>query len=162
MRDPKIFVIIGGRGSGKTYYLEHKLQPSQTVVFEDALTNRWEGYEKHYVEDFEANKIGYKQIGNKKVVFEDATAYINSNLKDTYKKMLVHSKQVGCDVYMIFHTPNKVPPFVWDMANYIIMFKCKPIRKTAHNADYYDEIVKNWKLLQKKKPYSYAVIETDA
>lgn len=160
MRDPKIFCIVGGRGSGKTYFLEQTLKRSETLVFELVKTNRWSGYDKCFYEDFEAGKIDYKQIANKRIVFEDATSYVNSNMKNTLKKLIVFSKQVGSDVYIVFHSVNIIPPFLWNMVNFIILFRCVKPRQTALNADYYPEILQKWQKLERAKPYKYEVIAT--
>ena len=160
MRDPKIFIIIGGRGSGKTYFLEHLLNPSNTVVFELAKTDRWQGFTKYFFEDYLTGKVNIKDIANKKVVFEDATSYISSNMKNTLKTLTVYSKQVGSDVYLIFHSINIVPPFLWNLVNYIVMFKCARPRENSLNADYYGEILQKWNKLEKAKPYTYYEIVT--
>lgn len=160
MREPKVFCIVGGRGSGKTYFLEHALKPGNTFVFELVKTNRWNGYTKGFYEDYEAGKITMKDIANKKIVFEDATSYVSSNMKSTLKKLIVYSKQCGSDVYIVFHSINIIPPFLWNLVNYIILFKCAKPRQTSLNFDYYAEIMQKWNKLNKAKPYKYETITT--
>lgn len=160
MREPKIFVIVGGRGSGKTYFLENLLKPANTIVFELAKTARWQGFTKYFFEDYLTGKVTMKDIANKKIVFEDATSYISSNMRNTLKTLTVYSKQCGCDVYLIFHSINIIPPFLWNLVNYIIMFKCAAPRETALNADYFPEIHAKWKELQKAKKFTHEEIET--
>ena len=160
MREPKIFVIVGGRGSGKTYFLENLLRPSNTVVFELAKTDRWVGFTKYFFEDYVNGKVNFKDIANNKVVFEDASSYINANMKNTLKTLVVYSKQIGCDVYLIFHSINMMPPFLWNMVNYIILFNCAMPRKNALNADYFNEIYAKWQKLQRAKPYTFYEIAT--
>ena len=160
MRDAKVFCIVGGRGTGKTYFLEQTLSRSNTVVFELVKTNRWPDYEKKFYQDFEAGRINYKEIANKKIVFEDATSYVNSNMKNSLKQLIVYSKQLGSDVFVVFHSINIIPPFMWNMMNYIELFNCVKPRETAINADYYPEIMRKWEKLQKGKRYLHYTIET--
>ena len=160
-REPQIFVIVGGRGTGKTYYLENTLREYDTVVFELVKTNRWQGFTKCFYDDYEQGKINFKDIANKKIVFEDATSYINSNMKNTLKQLIVFSKQIGCDVFLVFHSINMIPPFLWLLFNYIILFKCPKPRQTALNADYFAEIMQKWTALNKAKPYTYKVIHSN-
>lgn len=160
MREPKIFIIVGGRGSGKTYFLENLLKPANTIVFELAKTARWQGFTKYFFEDYLTGKVTMKDIANTKIVFEDATSYISSNMRNTLKTLTVYSKQCGCDVYLIFHSINIIPPFLWNLVNYIIMFKCAAPRETALNADYFPEIHAKWKKLQNAKQYTHYEIET--
>lgn len=157
-RQPNVFIIVGGRGCGKTYFLEHSLKQDNTIVFELVKTNRWQGYKKYFYEDFENGAINMRDIANKKIVFEDATAYVNSNMKNGLKKLIVFSKQIGCDVFVVFHSVNIIPPFMWLLFNYIVLFKCPKPRQTALNADYFNEIMQKWKVLEGSKPYSYKVI----
>ena len=161
MREAKVFLIIGGRGTGKTYFLEHQLRPSNTLIIELVKTERWQGFDKVFYDDFESGKVNYKHIANKKIVFEDATSYINSNMKTDLKRLIVNSKQLGCDVYIILHSLNIVPPFMFNLFNYIIMFKCAKPRQTAQNYDYYAEIMQKWTKLERGKRYKYEVIESN-
>lgn len=160
-RQPQVFIIVGGRGSGKTFFLENSLKETNTVVFELVKTNRWSGYDKRFYEDYENGHINMKDIANKKIVFEDATAYINSNMKNGLKQLVVFSKQIGSDVFIVFHSINVIPPFMWLLFNYIVLFKCQKPRQTALNADYFPEIMQKWKELEGSKPYSYKVIQSN-
>ena len=159
-REPKIFVVIGGRGTGKTYFLEHLLHPGNTLVIELVKTNRWQGYQKVFYDDFETGSLSYKDIANKKIVFEDATSYISSNMKNDLKKLIINSKQLGCDVYIVLHSLNIIPPFLYNLLNYIILFRCAKPRQNAHNYDYYAEIMTKWKKLERSKPYKFDTIES--
>lgn len=160
MREPKVFCIIGGRGSGKTYFLENLLPKDNTVIFELVKTNRWDGFRKYFFEEYEQGKVPITAIANKKIVFEDATSYVSSNMKNTLKTLIVYSKQIGSDVYIVFHSVNIIPPFLWNLVNYLILFKCAAPRQTALNADYFPEIHAKWKKLQKAKQYTHYEIET--
>lgn len=160
MREPKVFIIVGGRGTGKTYYLENTLKMSNTVIVELVKTNRFQGFDKVFYEDFENNMINYKAIANKKIVFEDATAYVSSSMKNTLKKLIVFSKQIGSDVFIVFHSINVIPPFLWNLFNYLIMFKCPKPRETATNKEYFQELLKTWQVLERGKKYQFKVIES--
>lgn len=159
-REPKVFIVIGGRGSGKTYFLEKHLDPDKTIVLELAKTNRWNGFHKEFYEDFEQHKVSFKDVCNKKIVFEDATSYMNGNLKNSLKQLIVFSKQLGCDVFIILHSVNIIPPFLWNLWNYIILFKCAKPKLSASNADYYDEILQKWKHVCSSKKYTYEEIQS--
>lgn len=158
MRTPQVFIIVGGRGSGKTYFLEHTLKRSETVVIELVKTNRLDGYTKYYFQDFEQNKVNFKAIANKKIVFEDATSYVSSNMKNGLKQLIVFSKQLGSDVFLVFHSVNIIPPFLWNLWNYLILFKCAKPRETATNKEWFIEILKAWNKLEKAKKYSHELI----
>ena len=160
MRDPKVFCVVGGQGSGKTYFLEQTLSQSNTVIFELVKTNRWQGFTKYFFEDYVSGKVTYKEIANKNIVFEDATSYVGSNMTNTFKRLVVYSKQIGSNVYIVFHSVNIIPPFLWTYLNYITLFKCVAPRENSLNADYFPEIYAKWQKLMKAKPYKYETITT--
>lgn len=160
MREARIIIIVGGRGTGKTYFLEQHLQPSNTIVVEYMKTNRWNGYKKIFFNDLVSGKVGVKQLCNSQVVFEDATSYISSNMSNYLKRLIVNSKQLGSDVYLVFHSINIIPTFLWYMWNNIILFKCAKPRETALNTDYFEEIMKKWNVCINAKDYHFEEIES--
>lgn len=159
-RDAKIILIVGGRGSGKTFFLEQRLSKDNTIVVELIKTTRWAGYEKVFFDDLLTGKVTMKQLGNKNVVFEDATSYISSNMSNYLRRLITNSKQFGCDVWLVFHSVNVVPVFLWYMWNNLVLFKCAKPRETAQNADYIDEILQKWKKCQIAPPYHFEQIES--
>lgn len=159
-REAKILLVIGGRGSGKTYFLEHRCRKDDTIVIEYFKTERWKGYKKYFFNDLQSGKVSIKELGNSTIVFEDATAYISSNMANYMKRLIVNSKQVGSDVIIVFHSLNIVPPFLWYLINNIVLFNCAKPKENAQNTDYYNEIMQKWNKLQHSKPYSYEEIQT--
>lgn len=158
IREARIILVIGGRGSGKTYLLENRLQPKDTIVVEYMKTPRWSGYQKIFFTELISGKVSEKALCNSQVVFEDATSYISSNMSNYLRRLIVNSKQMGSDVYLIFHSINVVPTFLWYLWNNIILFKCAKPRETALNADYFNEIMQKWNKCMKSKQYHYEEI----
>ena len=159
-RDAKVFLIIGGRGSGKTFLLEKTLPKHETIVVELFKTARWSGYKKIFFSDIVNKKVNYKDLANSYVVFEDATSYISSNMTNEIKRLIVNSKQLGSDVFLVFHSINIVPPFLWYLWNYLILFKCAKPKYSAAIADNFNEIMQKWNVCNKAKPYHFEVIES--
>lgn len=161
MREAKVFIIVGGRGSGKTYFLENRLPAGRSIVVELYKTERWQGYDKIFFEDLINKKVNYKQLANKAVIFEDATSYISSNMTNEMKRLIVFSKQLGSDVYIVFHSINIVPPFLWYLWNYIILFKCAKPKRTAAIVDNYSEILQKWQICERSKPFHFEIIQSN-
>lgn len=160
MRDAKVFILCGGRGSGKTYLLENTLKKGNTVVIELAKTDRWQGCEKFFFNDIAKPDFDYKKIANKNIVFEDATSYLSSNLANKMKEILIFSKQLGSDIFIVFHSINIIPPFMFYLFNYLIIFNSSQPRQTATNKEYFAKIMQAWKICQKSKKYHYEIIES--
>lgn len=149
MRTNKIFLVVGGRGTGKTTWLENNV-PTTAAVVELFKTDRYGNF---------SNRLMYQnfrlaQCQNKPVILEDATQIITGNGTLQLRRLAVSCKQLGCDVYIVFHSLNYIPPFLFAMFDYIVLFKSEPARKTAKLLPYFDEITK----LQAKKPRKYQPI----
>lgn len=160
MREAKVIIVVGGRGSGKTYLLENTLKKSETVVIELAKTDRWEGYKKIYFREIASENFDYKKIANKSIVFEDATAYLSSNLGNKMKEILIFSKQLGSDIFIVFHSINVIPVFMWYLFNAICLFTSSKPRQTATNKEYFDKILEAWSKCKNGEKYHYEIIES--
>ena len=148
MRNSKVILIIGGRATGKTTYIEKLIkQKTNAVIFQLMLDNRYYGKIKMLYQDFTICRA----LCNKTIVIEDATQLIGSNPKNDIRKIVVSSKQMGSDVIFVFHSFNVVPPYLWQLFDFCIVFPCAEVKKTTGIAEYYDEICK----IQRKKPVKY-------
>lgn len=147
-RNSKVILIIGGRGTGKTTYLEKLVEnKDNAVIFQLMLDNRYKGKTKLLYQDFTI----CRGLCNKTIVIEDATQLIGSNPKNDIRKIVVSSKQMGSDVIFVFHSFNVVPPYLWQLFDFCVIFPCAEVKKTAGLTEYYDEICK----IQRKKPVKY-------
>lgn len=148
MRNGKVFLIIGGRGTGKTTYLENILKDKKNVVvYQLFIDERYKFAEKKLFSDFYINK----DLANKRIIIEDATQLIGSNPKNDIRKIVVSSKQIGSDIFFVFHSANVVPPYLWQLFDYCVFFQCAAIKKTAGLSEYYEILQK----LSEKKVKKY-------
>lgn len=146
-RKAKIVLIIGGRGTGKTTYLERLCPPSSTVV-ELFVTDRYQGGEY--------KRIAYEQLKlsdcvNTTLIIEDATQICAANSTRQVKQIIVSSKQLGSDVYIVFHSVNFIPIFILAMFDFMVLFDSEPPGKKPALQPYADKI--NAVLKRKHKPY---------
>lgn len=149
MRGGKVFLIIGGRGSGKTTYLEKTLPKRKTVVLQLFFDDRYKGFPRIKYEDLKINS----DIFNKKIVIEDATQLIASNATKLIKQIIVSSKQMGSDIYLIFHSFNVVPPLFWQLFDYCIVFDASKAHFTPFLLEYSEIITK----IQSRKTKKYDI-----
>lgn len=139
MRNGKVFLIIGGRGVGKTTYLEKLLKDKKNVVvFQLFIDEHYKYADKRLYQDFNINK----SLCNKTIVIEDATQLIGANPKNDIRKIVVSSKQMGSDIFFIFHSVNVVPPYLWQLFDLAAIFESAAPKKTTGLAEYFDEIDK--------------------
>lgn len=64
-----------------------------------------------------------EHVSNTVVVFEDATRWFKPNLTDAQLRYILNSKQVNCDLVLVFHNLRKVPRDVVSNADYLVLFK---------------------------------------
>ncbi len=148
MRNSKVVIIIGGRGTGKTTYVENLMRgKNNVVVFQLFRDERYPGHAKMLYTDFTLCRA----LCNKRIIIEDATQLIAANPTNDIRRIVVSSKQMGADVFFVFHSFNVVPPYLWQLFDYCVIFPCAVAKKTAGLAEYYEEITK----IQRKKPVKY-------
>lgn len=143
-RTNKIVLVVGGRGTGKTTYLENHV-PHRAVVVEYFKTDRYKDFEHR------ANYDNFKlqEAVNRPVILEDATQLIIGGGGLKLRRLAVSCKQLGSDVFIVFHSTNFVPPFLYALFDYMILWRSEAPKKSAKLAAYYDEICK---ILSKKPP----------
>lgn len=142
MRNSKIVLIIGGRGTGKTTYLENLLA-GKGLICELFVTDRYKGFKtrKRYEE------IKLSDCVNTTIVLEDATQLLAATSTKFLKQLIVSSKQLGSDVFCVFHSVNFVPVFLLAMFDYIVFFPSEQPQNKYALAAYREEIIK---ILRKK------------
>lgn len=146
MRKSKIVLIVGGRGTGKTTYLE-SLVPQDSTIVELFVTDRYQGDYKRVMFD----NLKLADCVNTTLVIEDATQICAANSTRQIKQIIVSSKQLGSDVYMVFHSVNFVPIFILAMFDYMVLFDSEPAGKKPALSPYADKI--NAILKRKHKAY---------
>ena len=117
------------------------------IVFQLMTDERYKGHPKMLYSNF----CICRSLCNKRVIIEDATQLIASNPTNDIRKIVVSSKQMGTDVYFVFHSFNIVPPYLWQLFDFCVIFPCAEIKKTSGLAEYYEEFAK----IQRKKGVKY-------
>lgn len=129
-RKSKIVLVIGGRGTGKTTYLENLLNKNAVVV-ELFKTDRYNGFKVR--KTYEGLRLS--DCVNTTVVMEDSTQILAATSTKFLKQLIVSSKQLGSDVWCVFHSINFVPVFLLAMFDYIVFFPSEmPNKKAALEA----------------------------
>lgn len=159
MREAKIFVIVGGRGSGKTYFLENNLNllKHKTIVIELFFTDRYKNFKKILFQDFlNSNIENYKNLN---LIIDDASQLVNSQPIELIKKIIISSKQLNTDVFFCFHSFNFIPNFLYYLTDYYIIFKTNDNEINLKNTPLKDEIIKKINSVKKKKKFFYEILE---
>lgn len=149
MRLNKIYIIVGGRGSGKTTFLEKTIKKNSLIVqlfFDD----RYKDFQKIKYDDL---KI-CNEIKNRPLILEDSTQLISCNGTKLIRQLLISSKQLGSDIFLVFHSFQAIPPFMWTLFDKIIVFDCAKFTAiNNYSSEYTDEIQR----IQTKKTKKFSV-----
>lgn len=86
-----------------------------------------------------------KYLRNSLLVLEDANVYVTPARLQSLWNILVSCRHMGLDVCFTFHSLARVPPWLFEMTNDLILFKTSenPERVLAKIPDF-EKVYKNW------------------
>lgn len=141
-RDAMIVILLGTNGTGKTTYIKKATQGQRRLILTSTGRGGWAGV-KHIAVDqlhtnwkgtrqiamFENDQVFTKIIDNKQplrnctVIMDDCRNYIKSNIDHTpgLKVLLIDYRHLKLDLWFVIHSPNQVPPQVYDFANWALV-----------------------------------------
>lgn len=122
----KVLLLVGAKGMGKTSFVRSMLEqvpPNNRMVYD--VNGEYTDLYDHDIDltyqDFLEQST---QVRDAFVVYEEATIFIGHNSNSTnIKELLVRTRHTGNTVVFVFHSLRTVPRFVFDLANYVILFK---------------------------------------
>ncbi len=126
----KLIIICAMTGQGKTTFVKNALaRVTNKLVFDinneyqdlpldnELTASRYiEGDYREFV-DIAANKR------NTAVVFEDATGFFSGRVGQETSRMIVQKRHSGNDYYFLFHSIQRIPKAIYELANFVILFK---------------------------------------
>lgn len=124
----KSIIIAGGTGTGKSTFVEERLSkvPNKKNIHLYDVNN--ENIYKPYVYEpfgsFEKFSKRGKSLIDSVIVFEEATIFLsNRGTNDDLRNILVRKRHTNVTVFLVFHSLRTVPRWIYDLSNYIILFK---------------------------------------
>lgn len=183
-RNRKIVVYAGMPGCGKTTQIMKQIaaflkqHPKEKVIIYDI--NREKAYKDFpaiSLEQIPHVKSGVYRIvepdynlvlatfvetfRNGLLILEDANFYLTAARNMTLWKILVSRRHMGMDVVLTFHSLARIPPYLYEMLNYIILFKTNEnIDRVQNKIPNFDKVesIKN-KINKNPNKYFHQVIE---
>lgn len=149
--------IIGGRGTGKTTFLQKELIPSylkrndkQKILIVDTFDSPvWRQYPAMDLKDIKYHESGIcrifssdtnkllsyiqKYVYNTVLFFEDATKFIGSRLNDDTKMFILDSKQKNIDAFFLFHYITACPLNLIRLSDYLVLFKVNEVWNKSYS-----------------------------
>lgn len=140
-------LVIGAPGQGKTPFCKKLIGGSNTGiasqnawVFDindeygprtkypgqiatNLTTNSTEARARYVGDDIDAFvKIAMRKM-NTVVIMEEATAFFRGFQKTMTSRMIINRIHRRNDYVFLFHSINRVPPEIFEIANYVVLFK---------------------------------------
>lgn len=140
-----VILIVGRRGAGKTVQAKKIIKGAKNQYILD-LYNEYEGQVIKNVENPPNEGIkrvregavnnekfftGLSKLKNNVIVLEDATIIFNSTIhSEDLKRLIIASRHRRNAIIFLFHSLNRVPLFLYEQANKLILFKTKESART--------------------------------
>jgi hypothetical protein len=174
--------ILGKRNSGKTYYTRNLINeyraahPSQKILIADTLDHPkyrdiptitidmlqyWKKPNIYRIFGSNPDEI-LKAIGqhiwNALIIYEDASKYVDLNLKDDVRDYILDSKQKNVDLLFLFHGFTFMPPKMFRIIDNLVIFRCEGPQSRKNDIVGYQEVLAAWERVMNEKPYYHETV----
>lgn len=123
-------------------------------------------YRVHHTSPDEFMDTVFHSVYNAVVVFEDTTAYVDSTISESLKRLLVDRRHRNVDMLFSFHSLRVIPPKILDFTNYMIVGKTGDSEKYLKNLEKLpnpEEFLKVWQRVKNHPSNFYReIIEANA
>jgi len=127
------YCIIASTGQGKTTLTKKLTEGKPLLVYDvngeypDLSEDLNQSRCKFFGDPEKFLEIASNKHGGTFCVLEEATGFLHGKSSESLRKFLIakrHPQNLGGrNIIFIFHTIQSVPPFILDMADFIILFK---------------------------------------
>lgn len=162
-RNRKVIVFCGSRGKGKSTQIEKLINRYKekvliydihgesiyrkfTTIEVNKISKHLKGVAKVINADYDLVLTTlYSDFKNGLIVLEDANFYLNSARNEMLWRMLVQARHRGTDIVLTFHSLARIPPYVYEMMNDLVLFK------TSENIDRIKNKIPNFQIIDTEK-----------
>jgi hypothetical protein len=113
---------------------------------------------RHIDGDIETFIKRCKFLKNTNIVIEDATGFLRGKQSAEFSRLLVGKMHTGNNYIILFHSLNRVPPELMEMANTLILFKTIDNLKTVETKFKNENLTKGFLKLQSAPKYTNLII----
>jgi hypothetical protein len=122
----KAHIIVGATDTGKSYFVKSTLKkvPSYESLLIYDVNNEYSEFMEDPFEDFETFANNATKVERAIIVFEEATIFLNNrSCNRSLNEILVRKKHTKNFVFLVFHSVRSIPRYVYELSNYITIFK---------------------------------------
>jgi predicted AAA+ superfamily ATPase len=122
----KGIIIVGATETGKTTYVKKLLEkvPDKRSLFIYDVNNEYSEFFPYPLIDIEdfMEKTQFMKKGI--FVLEEATIYLNNRSSNEHLiNLMVRKRHTFNTIILVFHSMRSVPRYIYELANYITIFK---------------------------------------
>lgn len=138
----KLINIAGQPGAGKTHYIKNKVLPhinnnlcildTNNEYPEFPLMTKIVNKGKYRINPANFNSdYGFddflndcRALTNFILIIEDATIFLDGTSRtENFKSLLIGRRHKNLNIFLLFHSINRIPPFAYEMQDYMIVLK---------------------------------------
>lgn len=181
MRINKVSLLLGRRGTGKTFYLKcvimsFLMKQSKVLVVDTLDHPSYAGVKtidpraiarmsagdccRCWGSETDEILLACENFRNGLLIIEDATKFIEGRLQDSVKRMVYDSKQKNVDIIFVFHGFVACPPALFRICDNIVLFKTGDVPDVRKNdLPAFDEVCKaHREVMADKNPYAHKLV----
>jgi len=122
----KAYLIVGSTNTGKSTFLRERLKQvtnKRTLIIYDVNNEHKDLYPYAFM-DFVPFMEKLTKVKHAVIAIEEATIFFNNrSTSDELTRLLVEKRHSNNYIFLCFHSLRSVPRFVYDLCNYITLFK---------------------------------------
>jgi ABC-type Mn2+/Zn2+ transport system ATPase subunit len=130
----KSIIFAGGTGTGKTTMIKERLAKvhKESIHLYDVNSEYKKFYTKPFT-DFETFANQSRKLKNALIVYEEATIFLDNKGSNTaVRDVLVRKRHTNCTIFFVFHSLRTIPRWVFDLSNFVVLFKTNDSEKSVN------------------------------
>lgn len=160
MSTPRLFIIVGRRGAGKSSAVRSMFPPSMTDVWD--RQQEYDLYRSFYTPDLEEAWEYVTTAENRVIIIEEASIWFSSRTRLTreMKGTIIDLRHTNNVLVFVFHAISQIPDELVSMTDCIVQYQTTDTPDTVKRKfRAWPEIRTGYEALKKAPKYSYIVHE---
>lgn len=125
MKKGNLFLIIAHTGQGKTTFVKKNFPFNSSIVFD--VNNEYSEYVRDKSGNFDEFLNTVEKTKDKNLIFEEATGFLEGKTSTRMKRIVINKRHTNNNYIFLFHSIADVPPFLFRLANFVVLFKTADI-----------------------------------
>lgn len=146
----RLILVVGGTHRGKSYWIKRRIKGLKHLI-NDIKGEYGKGFVKYHNSGDRKGFVMYimKNITKTICVFEEASFYLSNRHYMSEAEQIFVNKWQSLNTYiLVYHSIRKIPLYVYDYADIMVLFKTKD--QIFHIKNHPPEVLKAFESVNKK------------